>query len=201
MSHLNWFLTGHPTLGLFRNPLFTSVLLLHQPLDDSDKESLGEWDHLSKDQPVLDPLEVGGGGQLVEDADQQGGDRQHHREVHRDGGVEELRQLEEGGDVAEDDQEERGKEGVFRLNGQSSLERDLHLNNVFIRILCRKGRLFSQIEVSKTSFSLRIHLYIVLNQIHCRMFAMRLLQIDQTNLRERNKPEIRRKMLIIAKIC
>ena len=78
MSHLNWFPTGHPTLRLFRNPLFTSTLLLHQPLDDSDKESLGEGDHLSKDQPVLDPLEVGGGGQLVEDADQQGGDRQHH---------------------------------------------------------------------------------------------------------------------------
>ena len=87
--------------------------LLHQPLEDSDQDSLCERDHQSKDQPVLYPLDVGGGGQLVEDTDQQGGDRQHHREVHCDGSVEELRQLEEGGDVAEDDQKERREEGVY----------------------------------------------------------------------------------------
>ena len=112
--------------------------LLHQPLEDSDQDGLCERDHQSKDQPVLDPLDVGGGGQLVEDTDQQGGDRQHHREVHRDRSVEELRQLEEGGDVAEEDEEKRGKEGVYRFNGQSSLERDLHLNNRFIGILFRE---------------------------------------------------------------
>ena len=75
--------------------------------------------------------------QLVEHSDQQGGDRQRHRQVHCDGGVEELGQLEEGGDVAEVDQKERREEGVYCFNGQRSLECDLHLNNVFIRILCR----------------------------------------------------------------
>lgn len=147
--------------------------LLHQPLEDSDQDSLCERDHQSKDQPVLYPLDVGGGGQLVEDTDQQGGDRQHHREVHCDGSVEELRQLEEGGDVAEDDQKERREEGVYCFNGQRSLERDLHLNNRFIGIFFREGWFFGQIEVSKASFSFRIHLHTVLDQIHCLMFALR----------------------------
>ena len=117
--------------------LFISIGPLHQPLEDSDEDNLCEWNHQSKDQPVLDPLDVRCGGQLVEHSDQQGGDRQRHRQVHCDGGVEELGQLEEGGDVAEVDQKERREEGVYCFNGQRSLECDLHLNNVFIRILCR----------------------------------------------------------------
>ena len=99
-----------------------------------------EWNHQSKDQPVLDPLDVRGGGQLVEHSDQQGGDRQHHREVHCDGSVEELRQLEEGGDVAEDDQKERREEGVYCFNGQRSLEGDLHQNPLQRRMVLQSNR-------------------------------------------------------------
>ena len=84
---------------------------------DDRNDYLNKRNKLCKDEPVLNPLDVGGGGQLVEDADQQGGDGQHHGQVHGDGGVEELWQLEEDGDVAEDNQKERREEGVYRFNG------------------------------------------------------------------------------------
>ena len=116
-SNLNCIFVGHPTLRLCRHFPSTSFLFLHHPLNDRYEEGIGEWNQLSKDQPELNPLDVGGGGQLVEDADQQGGDGQHHGQVHGDGGVEELWQLEEDGDVAEDNQKERREEGVYRFNG------------------------------------------------------------------------------------
>lgn len=55
---------------------------------------LDEWHELSKDEPGLHPLDVGGLGKLGRHADQQVRRCQHHRQVHRDCRVEKVRQPE-----------------------------------------------------------------------------------------------------------
>ena len=47
-------------------------------------------DHQSKYQPILYPLYVGGGGQLFEDADEEGGHSQHNGQIDSYCSVEEL---------------------------------------------------------------------------------------------------------------
>ena len=73
--------------------LLTSLLL--ESFYAGDQDDLGEGDELGEDEPVLDPLDVGGLGQLLHHADQQGGQGQHHAQVHRDRRVEEVWQPEE----------------------------------------------------------------------------------------------------------
>ena len=95
------------------------------PLNAGYQDDLDERDELGEDEPVLDPLDVGGLGQLLHHADQQGGQGQHHAQVHRDRRVEEVWQLEEGGGVADQDEKEGGKEGHEGLLSESPLEDDL----------------------------------------------------------------------------
>lgn len=72
---------------------------------------LGKGNQLCKDQPAFQPLHVGCLGQLLHYADKQRRHRQHHGQVHGDGRVEEVRQLEEGGGIADCDEQEGGEEG------------------------------------------------------------------------------------------
>ena len=80
-------------------------IVLHQPLNGGNEDHLDKWNQLGEDEPVLDPLDIWGGGQLGQHADQQGGHGQHHREVHSYGRVEKLGQFEEDGDVAQENQD------------------------------------------------------------------------------------------------
>ena len=50
--------------------------------------------------------DVGGLGQLLYHADQQGGQGQHHAQVHRDRRVEEVGESEVGGGAADGDQQD-----------------------------------------------------------------------------------------------
>ena len=97
---------------------------------DDRNDYLNKRNKLCKDEPVLDPLDVGGLCQPGHHADQQGGGGQHHRQVHRDRRVEEVGQAEEGGGVADGDQQHRGKEGHHRLVCQTPLEDQLQADLV-----------------------------------------------------------------------
>ena len=57
---------------------------------DDRNDYLNKRNKLCKDEPVLDPLDVGGLGQPGHNADEQGGRGQHHRQVHSDCRVEEV---------------------------------------------------------------------------------------------------------------
>ena len=60
-------------------------------IDTYDRiDHLNKGNKLCKDEPVLDPLDVGGLSQPGHDADEQGGRGQHHRQVHGDRRVEEV---------------------------------------------------------------------------------------------------------------
>ena len=90
------------------------------------EKNLDERNQLGKDEPTLHQLHIRRECQLVHHADQQGCHRQHHRQVHRDRRVEEVWQPEEGGGVADCDEEEGGEEGHEGLLGEPPLEDDLH---------------------------------------------------------------------------
>ena len=70
--------------------IFRSILPFLVPLDCSEKNCLRKRDHQSKYQPILYPLYVGGGGQLFEDADEEGGHSQHNGQIDSYCSVEEL---------------------------------------------------------------------------------------------------------------
>ena len=88
---------------------------------EADKH-LYKRDKLGKDEPMFNPFDVGGLCQPFHNADQQGGRRQHHRQVHGDCRVEEVGQAEEGGGVADRDQHHGGQEGHHGLVGKPSFE-------------------------------------------------------------------------------
>ena len=67
---------------------------------------LNKGNKLCKDEPVLDPLDVGGLSQPGHDADEQGGRGQHHRQVYGDRRVEEVGKSEVGGGTADGDQQD-----------------------------------------------------------------------------------------------
>ena len=78
------------------------------PLNCCEEHHLREGDHQGENEPELNPLDVRRWWQFFENADQQGCQRQHDRKVDCYCSVEELWQLEEGGDVAQKDKEEGG---------------------------------------------------------------------------------------------
>ena len=65
-------------------------------LHGSEKNDLGEGNHLAKDEPDVNHLDVGGGGQALHLANEDGGHDQHGGQVHAQGCLKEER-LEEGG--------------------------------------------------------------------------------------------------------
>ena len=85
---------------------------------------LNKRDKLGKDEPMFNPFDVGGLCQPGHNADQEGGRRQHHRQVHGDCRVEEVGQAEEGGGVADRDQHHGGEEGHHGLVSKPSFENE-----------------------------------------------------------------------------
>ena len=65
-------------------------------LHGSEKSDLGEGNHLAKDEPDVNHLDVGGGGQALHLADEDGGHHQHGGQVHTQSCLEEEG-FEEGG--------------------------------------------------------------------------------------------------------
>ena len=68
-------------------------LILH----GCEEDHLGEWDHLTENQPDVDHLDVRGGGQALHLADEDGGHHQHGGQVHAQGCFKEEGLEESGG--------------------------------------------------------------------------------------------------------
>ena len=64
--------------------------LLSEPLDAGDEDRLDERDQHGKDEPGLNPLDIRGLGQLLDNTDEEGGGSQHQCNVYGDGSVEEI---------------------------------------------------------------------------------------------------------------
>ena len=101
IAQLNLFTFGF----LFVNIQYTSTKDIAGQSARGDEDGLDEGDHLGEDEPVLNPLDVRGWGQLFQHADQQISHRQHHRQVHRYGCIEEFGKFEEDSHVAQEDQD------------------------------------------------------------------------------------------------
>ena len=97
---------------------------------------MDEGDQHGKDEPGLNPLDIGGLGQLLDDTDQEGGGGQHQSDVHSDGRVEEVWQLEEGSGIADCDEQKGGKECHQSFIGQTSFENNIETN--FLVVFLRK---------------------------------------------------------------
>ena len=78
--------------------IIVALLLLLCPLVlyGCQEDDLGEGNHLAEDEPTVNHLDVGGGGQALHLADEDRGHHQHRCQVHTQGGLEEEG-LEEGG--------------------------------------------------------------------------------------------------------
>ena len=81
--------------------------------------------HLAEDQPEVDHLGVGGEGQLLHDADEDGRHDQHRRQVHAQAGLKEEG-LEEGGGEGDGHEEDGGEVGDQHLAHDLPLEDDDH---------------------------------------------------------------------------
>ena len=66
------------------------LLLLSEPLNAGYENDLYEGDQHGKDKPGLNPLDIGGLGQLLDHTYQEDGGGQHQCDVHSDGSVEEV---------------------------------------------------------------------------------------------------------------
>ena len=78
------------------------------------EDHLSEGHKLTEYQPDVDHLWVGGVGQLLHHADEDGRHHQHVGQVHGEGGLKEER-LEEGGGEGDHHQEEGGEVGGHHL--------------------------------------------------------------------------------------
>ena len=78
------------------------------------KDHLGEGNQLTEYQPEVDHLWIGGEGQLLHHADEDGRHHQHVGQVHCEGGLKEER-LEEGGGKGDHEEEKGGEVGGQHL--------------------------------------------------------------------------------------
>ena len=68
-------------------PISSMAIIPSVVLHGSEKNDLGEGNHLAKDEPDVNHLDVGGGGQALHLADEDGGHHQHRCQVHTQVGV------------------------------------------------------------------------------------------------------------------
>ena len=88
------------------------------------KDHLGEGNQLAEYQPEVDHLWIGGEGQLLHHADEDGRHHQHRCQVHTQGGLKEER-LEEGGGKGDHEEEEGGEICGKHLAQDLPLQEDL----------------------------------------------------------------------------
>ena len=99
-------------------------------LHGSEKNDLGEGNHLAKDEPDVNHLDVGGGGQALHLANEDGGHDQHGGQVHAQGCLKEER-LEEGGGKGDCSQKKGGEVGGHHLTCDLSLHDNNHAKAIF----------------------------------------------------------------------
>ena len=96
---------------------------------DCKDSNLTEWNQYPIDEPDIHHPDVGGGRKLLHDADEEGRDHQHDRQVYSERCLkEEL--FEVCGGVDNSHEEDCWKVGSEDLIGQSPLEYDLHFHTL-----------------------------------------------------------------------
>ena len=81
---------------------------------DESKDHLSKGDQLEEYEPDVNHLWIGGEGQLLHHADEDGRHHQHVGQVHGEGGLKEER-LEEGGGKGDHQEEQGGQVGAHQL--------------------------------------------------------------------------------------
>ena len=94
-----------------KNNLKTDDLVLGK---SKSRDHLSEGNQLAEDQPEVDHLQVGGGGQSLHHTDEDGRHDQHVGQVHRQSGLE-VDRLEEGGGKGDQHEKEGGQVGGHHL--------------------------------------------------------------------------------------
>ena len=105
--------------------LLVLLVLLLEELDGSKKHHLDKGNQLAEDQPVVNHLYIGCGGQALHLADEDGGHHQHGGQVHTQCCLKEEG-LEEGSGVGDHHEEEGGEVGGHHLTHDLSLQCDCH---------------------------------------------------------------------------
>ena len=100
-------------------------------LHRSEEDDLSKGNHLAENEPDVDHLNVGGGGQALHLADEDGRHHQHGRQVHAQGCLEEEG-LEEGGCEGDGNEKKRWKIGRHHLPGDLSPKHNHHLDPIFL---------------------------------------------------------------------
>ena len=116
------------------NSIITNVLL--PKILNSSSCNCHKGHQLAEDEPVVNHLGVGGGGQSLHLADEDGGHHQHGGQVHTEGSLKEEG-LEEGGGKGDQHQEEGGEVGGHHLRHDFPLQVNIHLDPfTLLRSIC-----------------------------------------------------------------
>ena len=92
-----------------------------------ENNDLSKGNHLAEDEPDVNHLDVGGGGQALHLADEYGGHHEHRGQVNTQGCLKEER-LKEGGGVGDHHEEEGGEVGGHHLTHDLPPHTNHHLN-------------------------------------------------------------------------
>ena len=127
---------------------FADATAAFHTLNSCSDDDFEKGDKQGEDQPDIDHLHVGGGGQFLYLAGEDGGHHQHDGEVHLSGITKKLSVKEDGGE-ADEEQEDGGEVGGQQLCGNLPLQLQGHVHHVTIEILfqfkvsdCEHGQLF-----------------------------------------------------------
>ena len=125
-SYLFVFLSS---LGLVDILWFTNVTAAVHTFNCSSEDDLKEGDNQAEDQPYVDHFHVGGGGQLLYLAGEDGGHHQHDGQVNSDDIGKEV-SVKEDGDKGDEEQEDGGEVGGQQLSGNLPLQLQGHDHHV-----------------------------------------------------------------------
>mgnify|MGYP001256469091 CR=1 FL=1 len=125
------------------------------------EDHLGEGNQLAEYQPEVDHLWIGGEGQLLHHADEDGRHHQHRCQVHTQGGLKEDG-LEEGGGKGDGQQKEGREVGGHNLTDELPLHHNQHsqaivvvvevqipqgdYEHVHVKILLHKNLLWNKVD-------------------------------------------------------
>ena len=113
---------------------FADATAAFHTLNSCSDDDFEKGDKQGEDQPDIDHLHVGGGGQFLYLAGEDGGHHQHDGQVHSNG-IGEKAVVKEDGDKGDDEQEGGGEVGGEQLHANLPLQLQGHEHHVGILIV------------------------------------------------------------------
>ena len=127
---------------------FADATAAFHTLNSCSDDDFEKGDKQGEDQPDIDHLHVGGGGQFLYLAGEDGGHHQHDGQVHSNG-IGEKAFVKEDGDKGDEQQEGGGEVGGEQLHGNLPLQLHGHVHHVAVLVLdqdqvyyCEHGQVF-----------------------------------------------------------